>query len=99
VPGAHRVGGVEPEAERFAREVEYTAPKPGRCLSYVTFEDRNQTWMLRVIEGPSREDLTFRGVATDSESMELVSFHASSALLDALWTSPVPTDRVGLSGS
>jgi hypothetical protein len=86
----HTDGDAAPQRERFAQEVDYAAPKPGRCLGYASFRDADLSWMLRVIEGPSREDLTFRGMVTDFEGeVELVSLYASSSLLDTLADSPL----------
>jgi hypothetical protein len=95
MPDPHTFGDDEPQPERFARDVDFAAPKPGRCLGYASFRDADHSWMLRVIEGPSREDLTFRGVATDFETVELLNFHASSVLLDTLSDNPLtPTSAL-----
>jgi len=71
---------------RFARELDCLAPKPGRDLGTLTFFNNNnqESLLLRVIEGATRDAMSFRGVATNFNRTRILNFHLRGNFTDLL---------------
>jgi hypothetical protein len=76
----HSIQGLE----RFQREIDAMAPRPGRGLAYVSFVANGRSYMLRAIEGGPRDSMSFRGIVTDFKSTQVLNFHATGTFIDLL---------------
>jgi hypothetical protein len=73
-----------PKLYRFSREVSEYAPKPGHHLATASCFVRNEVTMLWVIEGPANNAISFRSMATESESIALSRFSIVGSLVEQL---------------
>ena len=73
---------AESQTHRYSREIDAIAPKPGRDLGTITFCKNGQSTMLRVIEGATRDAMSFRGLSTDFATSKILNFHLRGNWVD-----------------
>lgn len=76
--------GTKTPQFRFSREVDSLAPKPGRDLGTITFSSGSDSVLLRVIEGATRDAMSFRGVTTNFDRTRILNFHLRGTFVDLL---------------
>jgi hypothetical protein len=75
---------VTPPNHRFARAVSAIAPKPGHDLATASFQLRDESFVLHVVEGPDADSVGFLGLATNFERTRALRFGLHGSLIEHL---------------
>ena len=73
-----------PPNHRFARAVSAVAPKPGHDLATASFQLRDESFVLHVVEGPAADSVGFLGIATNFDRTRLLRFALHGSLIERL---------------